>query len=241
MGQEEFVLPLPIFPILPFLLSSHLLNTIGTPLAPSLYSRLPCSSRLPALACRVSSCLVRSVILFLLLASSPIARFLLPSLPQPVAPTWRSPPPLPTLLPLSFFILCPLFCWQEAARALGFVRVSCTIWSVVLCCVFFFLPSLSFIRSSPSLPNHECPQGPLAPRARASAAEAAADAGRARPPCRCSFPPYPTKASHPPPLRAPTDGGRGEQTQKTKRKGAAPRLRDLPHGDVPRSGPIAHR
>lgn len=241
MGQEEFVLPLPIFFILPFLLSSHLLNTIGTPLAPSLYSRLPCSSRLPALACRVSSCLVRPVILFLLLASSPIARLLLPSLPQPVAPTWRSPPPLPTLLPLSFFYSLPSFLLAKGRPGVGFC--ACIVHYMERCIVLrvFFLPSLSFIRSSPSLPNHECPQGPLAPRARASAAEAAADAGRARPPCRCSFPPYPTKASHPPPLRAPTDGGRGEQTQKTKRKGTAPRLRDLPHGDVPRSGPIAHR
>lgn len=151
MGQEEFVLPLPIFPILPFLLSSHLLNTIGTPLAPSLYSRLPCSSRLPALACRVSSCLVGSVVLFLLLASSPIARFLLPSLPQPVAPTWRSPPPPSPLFSHFLFLFSALFFVGKRPPGRWVLCVYRGLYGALYCvaCFFSFLPFLSSVRRPP--------------------------------------------------------------------------------------------
>lgn len=222
MGQEEFVLPLPIFPILPFLLSSHLRNTIGTPLAPSLYSRLPCSSRLPALACRVSSCLVRSVILFLLLASSPIARFLLPSLPQPVAPTWRSPPPPPHSSPTFFFYSLPSFLLARGRPGVGFC--ACIVHYMERCIVLrVFFPSFPFFHPFVALPSEpRVSSRPLgSPRTRISGRGGGRCWARSAP-MSLLFPSLSHQGLPPPP--PPRTNRRGERrtNSKNKTKGRGP-------------------
>lgn len=222
MGQEEFVLPLPIFFILPFLLSSHLLNTIGTPLAPSLYSRLPCSSRLPALACRVSSCLVRPVILFLLLASSPIARLLLPSLPQPVAPTWRSPPPPPHSSPTFFFLFSALFFVGKRPPGRWVLCVYRALYGALYCVACFF-PSFPFFHPFVALPSEpRVSSRPLgSPRTRISGRGGGRCWARSAP-MSLLFPSLSHQGLPPPP--PPRTNRRGERrtNSKNKTKGHGP-------------------